>query len=588
MSDFLFSTRRAAPGLLRSALERYLGGVTVSATEHHGEWGSLAVVVAAHDQRVVTEDEGALTALIGEPLLRTPTGLSGSAAEPSNRLTAHRLLVEASTVEWHRRLDGPFAAFVIDKTRRTGRVLTDPFAWIPMFAAATMGPEAGLVIGTHVDAVADAAGRRDGIDAVSLVELLSYFTTSFPHTLFPGVEQVGPGTERAFGESGWAAERAYWRPVERVGYRSRAEAAGELRDALVEDVRAATAGLSPVGALLSGGEDSRAVLGALPGGVDLRAFTFAPSENREVRSARRVAHAYGASHTFGLRDSIHDLRHFEEVSALVGANNMFVDAHTFALHDSLGLQRLPVVLGGFSSDALLKGDNVSLRAQRALRRGKRAPSRTWRPAELPGVPSELLAAAAERRNAFQARLAEIRPESADEWARIYPFTMRKYAANVHGNRRLFRTHEPYMCTRMVELAAAVPQSWKIDRRLYWEAVRPLLARSWYVPHSRNRFPFFPHAVNRFARPALGTVRRVRALLTGRVGSNQESWPIWEELVETPLMGEKLERYPLAGSRAGAAMSRAPEDLARDLPRWPALNRLILLQLTYLTSPRGLG
>jgi asparagine synthetase B (glutamine-hydrolysing) len=589
MSDFLFSTRPAPPGVLRAALERYLGPVSAVATEYHGAWGSLAVVMAEHDRSVVVEDDHSLSVLIGEPLLRTAGRLSGSAAEASSRPAAHRLLLEPGAIEWQRRLDGPFAALVVDTRRGTGRVLTDLFAWIPVFSAPLSGSDAGLLLGTHVDAVAEAAGRRGDIDPVSAAELLAFFTVTFPHTLFAAVEQVGPATERAFGGGGWSAPgRVYWEPVERVGFDSRSEAAAELREGLIEDVRAACAGQSTVGALLSGGEDSRAVLGALPPGVDVRAFTFAPSDNREVRTARRVARAYGASHTFALRDSTHDLRHFEQVSALVSSHNMFVDAHAYALHDSLGLARLPVVLGGLSSDALLKGDNVSLRAQKALRRGRRPPTRRWRAEPLPGLEPELLAAAEERREGFRSRLAELRPESADEWTRIYPFTMRKYAANMHGNRRLFRAHEPYMSSRVVELAAAVPQAWKIDRRLFLEAMRPLLARSWYVPHTRNRFPFLPRSANLVARPVLGTIRRAREALTATLGWNQESWPIWAELVETAEMRERSTRYPLPGSRVGAALSYAPEELSRQAAGWPPLKRLMLLHLAHLTSPHGLG
>jgi hypothetical protein len=159
--------------------------------------------------------------------------------------------------------------------------------------------------------------------------------------------------------------------------------------------------------------------------------------------------------------------------------------------------------------------------------------------------------------------------------------MRKYAANHHGNRRMFRAHEPFMSNAVVKLAAAVPQRWKLHRRLFHRAVRPLLQPSWWVPHSRNRMPYFPAPVNAVARPLLGLVRDVRALATGTMKANQESWPVWEDLVRTPEMGAKTREHPLSDSPLRELFDADdPEAAMRD--GWKPLRRLAALQLAYLT------
>ena len=585
MSDFLFSTGRRNPGVLSAALERYLGPVTTRSAEYHGPWGSLAVVEASHDSEVVVEDARSLSVLIGEPLTRVGADAPAGLADGGRRSALHRRLGGAADEAWDQLLDGPFAALVVDKETGAGRVLTDLFAWIPVFVAPGDREGRGLVIGTHVDAVAEAAGLRGNLDAVSVAELLSYFTVTFPHTLYAEVAQLEAGTERGYTAAGWSAPgRSYWQPLEGPTPASLPDAAAELRGAFIDDVAAACAGNPVVGVLLSGGEDSRAVLGAVPAGVSVRGFTYAPAFNREVRSARRVARAYGVPLEVGLREPTHDLVHFEAVARLVGSQNLFLDAHGYALHESLGLAKLPVVLGGFSSDALLKADNVSNRAKASLRRGMAPAPRRWKTAVLPGLAEELLHAATDRRERYRLRLAELRPESADEWCRIYPFSMRKYAGNLHGNRRLFRTHEPFMSNRVVALAASAPQRWKIDRRLFREAMRPLLARSWHVPHSRNRFPFFGARVNLVARPILGSIRAARAAVTGSLGANQESWPLWPDLARSREMREKLRRYPVSESLAAAAVGVGGTDLGQASGDWPPLQRFMLLQLAYLTGP----
>lgn len=576
MSDFLFSARRRAPGELRGILHGWLGAVSAEIVEHAGHWGTLAVARAPHDPDPVWRDDGSISVLVGEPFARA-AGSAGRAVEAGRRRAVHQALIEGAPAGWEDRLDGQFAMIAIHTASGAGTVLTDLFAWIPLFAA----ERPGLVVGTHVDAVAEAAVARGDIDPVSAVEMMGWFTIAHPRTLYPAVTQLSPGSTRRFGAEGWTTpERVYWQPVERNPFPSIDDAADALRAALVADVELAVAGHPRVGMLLSGGEDSRAVLGAVPGGVKVQGFIYTDADNREVRSARRVARAYGASLRWERRPPLHDLAHLETVAAMVGSQNEFIDVHNYALHRSMGIDRLPVVLGGFSSDALLKADKLTGASRRRVLRGEPPGIRPAEPPPLPGIRPDLLRAAADRRDAFRRRLAEIRPESAEEWSSIYPFTMRTYAAGFHGNRRLFRSHEPFQSNPVVRLAAAVPQTWKIERRLFHRAVRPLLAPSWWVPHSRNRMPYFPAPVNAVARPLLGLARDVRALATGTLRANQESWPVWDELVRAPEMDAKTRAHPIADSPlAGLFDAPDPEAAMRD--GWKPLRRLAALQLACL-------
>jgi hypothetical protein len=581
VSDFLFSSRPRPAGELRRILDRWLGPVSAEVAEHAGAWGTLAVARAPHDPPPAWQEDGSIGILCGEPFARAG-GSVGPAIDPDRRRAIHQALVEGGAEGWEERLDGPFAAIAIDTASATGIIATDLFAWIPLFAAEVADPQPRLVIGTHVDAVAEEAGVRGEIDPVSAVEMLGWFTIAHPRTLYPAVTQLSPGCTRRFSADGWTGpERVYWQPVERTDFASIDDAADALRAALVADVERATATHPRVGMLLSGGEDSRAVLGAVPPGVEVAGFIYTEADNREVRSARRVARAYGASLRWEPRPPMHDLRHFETVAAMIGSQNEFIDVHGYDLHRSMGIDQLPVVLGGFSSDALLKADNVTGASRRRVLRGESPGIRAAAPPPLPGIRAELVRAAADRRDEFRRRLAEIRLESAEEWSFIYPFSMRRYAAGFHGNRRLFRSHEPFQSNGVVRIAAGVPQTWKIERRLFGRAMRPLLAPSWWVPHSRNRMPYFPHPVNAVARPLLGLARDVRALATGTLRANQESWPVWEDFVSAPEMAAKTREHPLWDSPLRAIFDAAdPEAEMRD--GWKPLRRLAALQLAYLT------
>ncbi len=584
MSDFLFTTRRAEPGVLRGHLERYLAPVAERVDEYHGEWGSLAVALGRHDRAVVVEDEGTLSVLVGDPVVRAAPHAAGRAATGHRRAAVHRLLRASDAVAWDERLDGQFAALAVDTAAGSGRVLTDRFAFVPVFAAELRdGGGAGLVLGTHVDATAWAAGRNRDLDPVSAADLVVNLAVTFPHTVFRGVEQLWPGTERGFAAGrGWTGPgRTYWQPLETNPYASPDEAAEALRDGFAENVRAACHGEESVGLLLSGGEDSRAVLGAVPDGVGVRAFVFGDRENREVRVARAVARAHGAELVLGRRRPDHYVRGFAAVAALVGSGQLFMDVHGWGFHDALGIRDLPVVLGGLSSDSLLKADKHGESTS-----GSHAGAERIR-AELPPTPpvrEELVAAVAERRAAFRHRLAELRPESAAEWERVWPFSMRKHAANVHGNRRLFAAHEAFHCNAVVGVAAAAPVRWKRDRALFHRAMRPFFARTWHVPHARWRYPYFGRAANLALLPGLAAARGVRALATGELRARQGPWPKWSHVAGSPAADELRRAHPLLASPLAAvfAPGATEEEVARALREgWHPLRRLVALQAAYL-------
>ena len=579
MSDFLYSTRERPPGSLRRVLERYLSPVTESCVEYHGPWGSLAVALASHDREVVLEEGGVISVLIGDPVVRTPSLPAGRARSAGRRRAVHHLIA-AARVAWDEHLDGAFACLFIDGSRGA-TLVTDLAAFvIPYLAADADG--GGFLLGTHLDAVAVAAGRGGDVDLVAAADLLANLAPTFPFTLYRGVRQVGPASTLRLGPDEPPGEPvAYWRPLETSAFADLDEASAELRRAVIDDVAATCGGESVVGLLLSGGEDARAVLGAVPEGVRVRAVTFADWENREVRVARRVAEAYGAEFSFGRRAPDHYLRGFPTVGALLGAGNMFIDVHGYGFHDALGLRDLPVVLGGLSSDSFLK----AYHAPDPRRGGESFPVPRF-----PLVDPALLEEVAVRRTAYRRWLAQIRPESAGEWERIWPFSMRKHGGNLHGNRRLFASHEPYHANAVVKVAAGVPLRWKRDRALFHRAMRPLLRRSWNVPHAQLRYPFFGRYANLPLGAGLAVARALRSVVTGELRAKQGPWPKWRRVVASEEMRRRRAEYPvLEGPLAPLFTPGAPEELERSVSRmWHPLQQMLLLQLSYLTTLAGRG
>lgn len=579
MSDFVFSTRRRAEGELRRMLERYLGHVSVSVDELHGAWGSLAVARGPADppRVVVEEDGGWISVLVGDPVVRIAPEVAGLSRFGGRRAAVHALLRGGPDAPWFERIDSGFAALAVDTTRGGGMVVTDAASFVPVFAARDGGR--GWVAGTHVDAVARAAGRMGDIDHVSAADLLINLTCTYPHTLYAGVEQLPPATALVFDADGAPGEpRTYWRPLESNPFATVRDAATALRQAVVDQVAAICAGSGEVALLLSGGEDARAILGAVPDGVRVRAFVYGDWENREVRVARAVAHAYGATLTFGERAPDHYVDGLESVARMIGGHNLFMDVHGWGFHERLGLRGFPAVLGGLSSDSLLKAEYA--------REVPEPDAFALPPASI--IRTELREQVAARRVAFRRWLAQSRPTTAAEWEVLWPFTQRKHGGNFHGNRRMFASQEPYHANAVLAIAAAVPAEWKRHRRLFHAAMKPLFRRSWAVPHSRWRFPYFGAAANLPLTAGLRITRGVRALVTGQVRARHQPWPKWRTVALSDAATDKLHRYAAWESPLRDVFTDASADAVLTSIRgeWHPLRQLILLQLSYLARVAG--
>jgi asparagine synthetase B (glutamine-hydrolysing) len=573
MSDFLFSTARRPDGELRRALERYVGHVSVSVDERHGAWGSLAVARGPHDPpEVLVDDGGSISVLVGDPVVRIAPEPPGLSRLGGRRRAAHALLRAGPDAPWAEHMDSGFVALSIDTARGGGMIVTDIGSFVPVFAARRDG-DGGWIAGTHLDAAARAAGRSADVDPVSAADLLVNLTCTWPHTLYAGVQQLAPATALPFDAEGMpeGEPRAYWRPVETNPFASVRDAAAAVREALVEQVGAICRDVPEVALLLSGGEDARAVLGAVPRDVRVRAFVYADWENREVRVARAAAEAYGATLTFGQRTPDHYADGLESVAQMIGAHNNFMDVHGWRFHERLGLRDFPVVLGGLSSDSFLKAMHAS---------GPPAPDAfPLPPASI--IRPELLEQVVARRLAFRRWLAEFRPATATEWEKLWPFTQRKHSANLHGNRRMFASQEPYHANAVVTLAAAIPMEWKRHRRLFHAAMKPLFRRSWTVPHAGWRFPYFGAAANLPLTAGLRITRGVRALVTGQVRARQQPWPRWRVVARSEAATARLHQYADSPLRDVFTDPSPDAIIASIRSEWHPLRQLLLLQLGYL-------
>ncbi|MBU1741425.1 MAG: asparagine synthase C-terminal domain-containing protein, partial [Proteobacteria bacterium] len=145
------------------------------------------------------------------------------------------------------------------------------------------------------------AGVTTDIDPVALGRYLTYGYVPGPGSIFEGLRKLPPAHRLVLSPKGLAAER-YWRLSYAPGpIRREAEAAEALETELREAVRLRLVSDVPLGAFLSGGIDSSAVVALMaeesPGRVETFSIGFDEQPFNETPFARAVAERYRTRHT---------------------------------------------------------------------------------------------------------------------------------------------------------------------------------------------------------------------------------------------------------------------------------------------------
>ena len=206
-------------------------------------------------------------------------------------------LYEEMGDDFVRELDGMFAIALWDDKRKRLLLARDRFGKKPLLYAEAAGR---LWFGSEFQALlADPKISRD-IDYEALDEYLSFMSVPAPRTIYRQIRKLPPAHVLVRDANGTRTSR-YWsleyQPKLRI---SEDEAAEEIRRLLTEAVRKRLISEVPLGAFLSGGVDSSAVVAIMAGLIGDRVKTFAigfddPRFN-ELPHARRVAEKYGCEH----------------------------------------------------------------------------------------------------------------------------------------------------------------------------------------------------------------------------------------------------------------------------------------------------
>ncbi len=405
---------------------------------HRFPWGALAITPSPADGQAVAADADAVQAVLGRP------GFCGGRPRGDDPARISRRVGACIEADDPRRpygdLSGLFVGLRADP--RGLRVLTDPLGLYPVYLARTPN---GAVLGTHPERVAGLAGQGADFDPISLAEILIRRSPTFPHTTRRGMRELGPGSLHAcaLADGALALETTrLWTPDE-LDPRPPADAAAEIEGAVRAAADIVCDDTPRVAVLLSGGADSRTVLGAVPPAQRALALTLGDhADNREVRLAERIAASLDTPWRLALRPPSFYAELGPRETALVGAERAIGNAHALALRDALAAAPIDVLVGGFLCDTLLKGYM------------QRAGGTPWRPdaRALAGLRPAVAEAVVARSAQRHAELKAIRPTTAGEWIWFYPGSRQSDMGHSHALQRLAVADELFVHRPIVDIA----------------------------------------------------------------------------------------------------------------------------------------
>jgi asparagine synthase (glutamine-hydrolysing) len=255
------------------------------------------------------------------------------------------------------RLEGMFAVAIWDRHERTLTLARDRSGMKPLYYS---GQDGGLAFASEVQALLKISGFDFPIDPLSADQFFRFGYTLPGRSIYAGVSTLDPGHFLKFASAGEAVTKAFWTPkFVRPERRSEQEYVAELRSRWIDVVRSHLLADVEVGAFLSGGIDSSAVVAAMTQVMDrpVRTFTIGFPDKRydESPHAERVAKHFGCKHTTHVVDLKRAIDILPEVQKCYGEPFADPAAIPTWYMSQLAAQEVKAVLSGDGGDEIFFG-----------------------------------------------------------------------------------------------------------------------------------------------------------------------------------------------------------------------------------------
>ncbi len=194
-------------------------------------------------------------------------------------------------------LRGMFAFAVWDTKRRTLLLARDRLGIKPLFYART---PSGLAFASELKALLEVPGVDRRLSWPAISHLMTFQATPAAQSILEGVQKLDAAHRAVVNDLGQLTIDRYWNISFDPSQASEGELVEELRSLITEAVRLHLRSDVPLGAFLSGGIDSSAVVGAMTrlgtGRVKTFSIGFKEAAYDELTHARQVAETCQTDH----------------------------------------------------------------------------------------------------------------------------------------------------------------------------------------------------------------------------------------------------------------------------------------------------
>ncbi len=256
------------------------------------------------------------------------------------------------------RFRGMFAFAVWDRNRNTVFLARDRVGIKPLYYAVV--PSGYLIFGSELKALRVHQELPRQLDPTAVEDYFAYGYVPEPKTILSGVYKLAPGFTLELKRGGpVASPRQYWDvPFVPHSGLSEEDAKRELVERLREAVRIRLVAEVPLGAFLSGGVDSSAVVAMMAGlsdsAVNTCSISFGDPKFNEADHAAKVANRYHTNHQVETVDP----NNFDLVDRLAALyDEPFADSSAMPTYRvcELARKRVTVALSGDGGDENLAG-----------------------------------------------------------------------------------------------------------------------------------------------------------------------------------------------------------------------------------------
>jgi asparagine synthase (glutamine-hydrolysing) len=259
-------------------------------------------------------------------------------------------------------LRGMFTIAIWDKEERSLFIARDRLGVKPLYY---YQDNEQFVFASEIRAVLTVMPVEKKLNQTALAEYFRYQSISFPFSPVEGIKQMEAGSWMRI-KDGMTRTETYWDPVSNradFSFTDKRQVEGKVKELMLQSVKRRLVSDVPVGAFLSGGIDSSAVVGLMveAGDVSPKTFTisFDEKEYDESPYADIVAKKFHTEHT---RIHLKPAVMLEELTHALDAMDVPTGdgINTYVVSKTIHDQGIRVALSGVGGDELFAGYPIFL------------------------------------------------------------------------------------------------------------------------------------------------------------------------------------------------------------------------------------